>query len=103
MNKIYQYCYQTEAGRVAKYMAHKTVSAESRDIDALSFFSIFLGLENFTYVKPCFVDLILLTLTDLCLYPSLVEKKLTDIYQYSENSRCSYTVDLCKAQSTETR
>ena len=83
-------------------MAHKTVSAESRDIDALSFFSIFLVHENFTEVKPCFVEF-LLTLTDLYLYPSLVEKKLTDIYQYSENSRCSYTVDLCKAQSTETR
>ena len=69
MNKIYQYCYQTEAGRVAKYMAHKTVSAESQDIDALSFFSIFLVHENFTEVKPCFVELILLTLTDLYLYP----------------------------------
>ena len=69
MNKIYQYCYQTEAGRVAKYMAHKTVSAESRDIDALPFFSTFLGRENFTEVKPCFVEFILLTLTDLYLYP----------------------------------
>ena len=36
-------------------------------------------------------------------HSALVEKKLTDIYQYSENSRCSYTVDLCKTQSTETR
>lgn len=70
-------------------MAHKTVSAESRDIDALSFFSTFLGLENFTEVKPCFVDWILLTLTDLYLYPSLVEKKLNDIYQYSEKVQVS--------------
>ena len=58
MNKIYQYCYQTEAGRVAKYMAHKTVSAESRNIGALSFFSIFLGYQNFTEVKPYFVEFV---------------------------------------------
>ena len=84
-------------------MAHKTVSAESRDIDALSFFSTFLGQKNFTEVKP-FEELILLTLADLYLYTSQAEKKLTDIYQYFlENSKCSYTVSLCKTQSTETR